>query len=143
MVLYHAIKEVDESERPDSTAAELIRLIGLNCHTVLADSTLIDRYWHHINKLFGFPPLLTQASLFIADILANATKLIREESEPPEIPTAIKVPPEDIHIVRAALISRPLVVTTEKRLRKAINDQPLLGLQAMTPSEALRLAMQE
>ncbi len=41
-------------------------------------------------------------------------------------------------VVRAALISHPLAVTSEKRLLNAINSQRiLLGLAALSPKEAI------
>jgi hypothetical protein len=52
-----------------------------------------------------------------------------------------QIPHEDRYVVQAALASRPIVVTDERRLRDAINGKhSLLGLKAITPSEALELA---
>lgn len=139
-VLYFAIKGVDERGMSDPTASELVRLIRANCHSIVVDRTLADTYWRHTKELLRQPRLQTQISLFITEFLANSLKMVREESDPPELPAGIKLPPEDRYVVRAALISRPLVVTAEERLRKAINNQPELGVRAITPAEALKLA---
>lgn len=143
MMLYHAIKEVDENEKRDLTAAELIRLIGQNCHTIVADKLLVEKYSWHLTKLLAKPPLLTQTSLFLTQIIANSSKFVVEEVDPPELPPNIKIPREDAHVVRAALISHPIIVTAERALWKAINSQSALGLEAKTPAEALELAKQE
>ncbi len=143
MILYHAIKGVDEHDNPDSTAADLLRLIRQNCHTILVDRTLADKYLSHVNELFSQPSHLTEASIFITEFIANSAKMMREESDPPQLPAGVKVPPEDEYVVRAALISHPLVVTAEERLRNCINKYPGLGLKAITPAEALELAKDE
>lgn len=141
MLLYHAIKCVDEDENPDLAAADLIRLIGENCHTIMADKVLLQRYHGHIGKLFGTPSLLVPTAAFVVQLLENSTKFIRESNDPPELPPSVRIPREDIHVVRAALISNPIVVTSERRLLNAINSQrEILGLRALRPAEALELA---
>jgi len=42
--------------------------------------------------------------------------------------------------VKAALISRPIVVTADADLLNDMKRQPILGLTALTPAEALKLA---
>lgn len=144
MIFYHAIKGVDEKENPDTTAQELIQLIGDNCHTVVADEVLRGKYASQVSELLGKPWLLTQAADVILRVLENSAKFVVESLVPPEIPASVKVPPEDIHVVRAALISRPIVVTAEKKLLKSINSQKdLLGLSAVNTAEALELAKGE
>src|SRR5579863_2500519 len=140
MVLYHGIKGVDDHDNPDSTSTDLLRLIRENCHTILVDRTLADKYLSHIKELFRQPSHLTEASLFITEFLANSAKMKREELDPPQMPGGAKVPPEDEYVVRAALISHPFVVTSEERLRNAINKFSGFGLKAITPAEALELA---
>jgi hypothetical protein len=143
MVLYHAIKGVDEAEIPDSTCADLVQLIGENCHGIVVDMTVKERYDHHLSQLFRHPQYQTQAALFLAGIVHNPKKFIVETSEPPELPTSVigDVPREDRYIVRAALISHPIVVTAEERLRNGINKhREILSLMAIAPAEALKLA---
>lgn len=141
MILYHAVKVVDEKGNPDTACADLLRLIAQNCHSVSAHAEILERYWRHIRGLAKQPPLQTQTSLFIAQFLANERKLVREESELPELPPEVTIPREDQYLVRAALISKPIVVTREERLLRAINSQiDKLGLRALRPEEALQLA---
>jgi hypothetical protein len=66
-----------------------------------------------------------------------------EDVDPPELPPGVNVPHEDEYVVRAGLISHPLVVTAEERLRKAINGYPVLGLTALSPAEALEFAREK
>ena len=73
----------------------------------------------------------------------NSAKFIIETSAPPDLPAAAfeGVPKEDDYVVRAGLISHPIIVTDEKPLRDSINErQDVLGLKAVTPAEALELA---
>ena len=141
MVVYFAIEEKDDRGEADQTCAELIRLIGANCHSIMVDRVLADKYWAHVGKLFGKPPLLTPTSFFITQVLANSSKLIRENAEAPELPAGVDVPREDEYVVRAALISNSIVVTAERKLLNAINSRAAdLRLKAVTPAEALELA---
>lgn len=141
-ILYLAIKEVDEHDRPDKTAAQLIRLIGQNCHRITSDHQLWKRYHSHLDRLLGAVMFHLQALSFIKQLLHNSAKSLIEVQEPPELPEGIVVPGEDTHIVRAALISHPLIVTADAELKNAINNQPALGLQAVTPREAIGIAEQ-
>ena len=141
MVIYHAVKGVDEHENPDLTAENLVQLIGDNCHTVVVDEILRDSYSRHIKELLGKPWLQLRTVDFILRIVENSAKFVVESAELPELPATVKIPQEDEYVVRAALMSHPVVVTAEKRLLKAINSQSsLLHLIAKSPSEALELA---
>ena len=141
MILYHAVKGVDDHENPDPTAAEFIRLVRENCHTITADHVLAEKYSAHIKKLFANPSLQFAAVNFFLDVLTNSAKFAVEASSAPALPAGVKVPKEDEYVVRAALVSRPIVVTSEERLLKAINNQEAqLALRALHPREAIELA---
>jgi len=143
MVIYFAIQEKNDRGEADETCAELIRLIGANCHSIIVDRVLVEKYQEHVSRLFKKPPLLTQASAFITEVLANSSKLMVESAEAPELPAGVGVPKEDEYVVRAGLISNPIVVTAERRLLTAINSQAGLHLKAVSPAEALELAKQK
>jgi len=140
MVIYHAIKGVDEAGNPDQTSGELVRLIGKNCHTVVADKEIAERYSRHVKKLLSIPSLLYKTTEFLSEVIFNSSKFVVEASPAPELPPGVKVPPEDKYVVRAALISHPIVVTAEKRVLRDVNAQSVLGLRAVTPAEALEFA---
>ena len=140
MVIYHAIKGVDEAGNPDQTSGELVRLIGENCHTVVADNEISERYSQHLKKLLSIPSLLYKTTEFLSEVIYNSSKFVVEVSSAPELPPGVRVPREDEYVVRAALISHPIVVTAEQRVLRDVNTQSLLALKAVTPAEALELA---
>jgi hypothetical protein len=140
MVVYHAIKGVDESGNPDQTSGELVRLIGENCHTTVADSEVAERYSRHLKELLSIPSLLYKTTEFLWEVIYNSSKFVAEPSPAPELPQGVKAPRGDEYVVRAALISHPIVVTADKQVLRDVNAQPVLGLRAVTPAEALELA---
>ena len=140
MVIYHAIKGVDEAENPDQTSGELVRLIGENCHTVVADNELAERYSRHLKELLSIPSLLYKTTEFLWGVIYNASKFVVEATPAPELPPGVRVPRGDEYVLRAALVSNAVVVTADTRLLNDINSQPVLGLTALTPSDALELA---
>jgi hypothetical protein len=143
MVLYFAIKEECEGGVPDRTCVDLVQLIVENCHGIVVDKEVNRRYDRHLSGLFSQPQYQTQTALFLADVVHNPQKFVVETSEPPELPSSLigDIPREDRYLVRAALISFPIIVTAEKRPLDGINkNRDQLGLTAATPSEALEVA---
>ena len=142
-VLYHYVKGVDAHDNPDSTATELILLIGKNCHSITIDSKLWQKYWTHLKLLQRERPKALEPLFFITQLMKNSAKALRETSDAPELPPDVVIPREDDHVVRAALISHPLVVTSDEELKDAINNQPALSLRALTLHEAIELAKEQ
>ncbi len=143
MVIFFAIKEENAQQQRDRTCADLVQLIGQNCHSLVVDKTISQKYDSRLSEFFSKPQYQTQAMLFLADVVHNRQKFVIETLEPPEIPpvAVAHIPHEDRYVVKAALVSRPIVVTDERRLLNAINENSaLLGLKAITPREALELA---
>jgi len=143
MVLIFAIKKQNAKCEDDETCTNLIQLIGQNCHRIVVDKTMRGKYRGRLDGFFGKPEYLTQTILFLTDFVYNSAKFIIETSEPPGLPTVAfdGIPKEDHYVVRAALISHPIIVTDEKALRDSINERrDVLGLKAITPAEALELA---
>ena len=143
MVIFFAIKEENAQQQRDRTCADLVQLIGQNCHSLIVDKTISRKYDSRLSGFFSQPHYLTQAALFLVNVVHNTQKFVVETSEPPEIPPDLvgRIPHEDRYIVKAALISHPIVVTDEVGLLNAINsNHEVLGLKAITPAEALQLA---
>ena len=143
MVIFFAIKEQNAQQQRDRTCADLVQLIGQNCHSLVVDRTISQKYDSRLSEFFSQPHYLTQSALFLANVVHNAQKFVVETPEPPEIPAGLigDIPHEDRYVVKAALISHPIVVTDEVALLAAINrNHKLLGLKAITPAEALELA---
>jgi hypothetical protein len=141
-ILYFAIFAVDERDLPDTTSTELVRRIGANCHRIVINASLAERYWSHINGMLrsGTRATATEAVRFINELLKNSEKLWREYDECPELPAGVQVPAEDVHIVRLALLAQTKIITGDADLREAVNGAPALKLEALTPREALDLA---
>jgi hypothetical protein len=141
-ILYFAIYGVDEHDQPDLTSAELVRRIGANCHRIVVNNFLRERYWVPINQAIneGRRPRAMEPVSFIVQLQMNSEKWSLELSDCPELPAHVDVPAEDIHIVRLALLSQTIIVSGDAELRAAVNGTPVLGLRALTPSEALVLA---
>jgi hypothetical protein len=145
MVLYFGIKGEDAQRRPDKTCANLMEQIGENCHRIVVDKTMSKKYDSHLAELFGKPQYQVQTALFLATVVHNSGKFFIETPEPPEIPAAVMeaIPKEDRYIVQAALISHPIIVTDDQKLRDRINAHSnALVLTAVSPSDALALAKQ-
>jgi hypothetical protein len=139
-ILYYGIKGVNERDEDDLTCTELILLIGKNCHSITMTKSLIERYREHLDWLRQKPAPVLQSLSVLNQLVVNSQKAVWEQSEPPEIPVGINIPQKDRYLVRAALISQPLVVTCDNSLRHAINDYPQLNLRALHPTDALPLA---
>ena len=139
MVIYRAIKGVGDGD-PDQTSSELVRLIGLNCHAVVADNEVAERYSRHFKELLSIPSLLYKTTEFLSEVIYNSSKFVAELSPAPELPPGVTVPRGDEYVVKAAVISHPILVTADKRLFRDVNSQSVLGLRALTPAEALELA---
>jgi hypothetical protein len=143
MVLFFAVKGENAKCERDETCANLIQLIGQNCHRIVVDRTMRGKYLGRLAELFGKPQYQTQTALFLLNVVHNSAKFIIETSETLDLPPAAfdGIPKEDHYVVRAGLISHPIIVTDEKDLRDSINERhDVFGLKAVTPAEALELA---
>lgn len=136
-ILHHGIKGVDRHDNPDLAATAVLRLIGANCHTIVINLELLSRYRTQLQKLARERAPVFEPARFVRELLHNSDKRSLEYNEPPELPSGVTVPPKDAHIVRAALVSKPLVVTADEDLWRSINTQQELGLTALTPPETI------
>lgn len=88
----------------------------------------------------GTRPKALEPVSFIVQLLKNSEKLAWEHDDPPDMPAGAAVPAEDVEIVRLALLARARIVTGDGDLRDAVNGAASLGLEAITPAEALQFA---
>jgi hypothetical protein len=143
-ILYHAIRGVDQHDRPDPTAAELIKAIATICHGIFVHQSLLDRYSRTLRKLREYPPRSLDAQNFIKQLAYNSAKQRWEYGDLAALPESVSIPEEDRDIVRAGLISRPIMVTHDSGLKDAINThRDVLGLTVFNAREALELARSE
>lgn len=140
-VLYYAVKGVDQNRRPDDTCVDLFKLILLNCHTIRMDAVLLEKYKDHLAGLQRYRESVAESLRVVISLLQNSQKAVLEEGDAPNLPWGIGVPEKDEYVVRAALVSRPTVVTCDGSLRRSINEHgATLGFMAINPAEALQLA---
>jgi hypothetical protein len=143
-ILYHAVRGVDKHDRPDPTAAELLRAIAAICHGIFVHKCLLEKYSNALQKLRENPPRSLEAQNFIKQLLHNSAKAIWHYADLPALPEGVTAPQEDLDIIRAALLSRPILVTNDSGLRRAVKrHQDLLSLNALDAREALKLAQSE
>ena len=143
-IIYHAIRGVDKHDNPDLTAQELVEAIARICHGILVHSCVNERYQTVFKKLREHPARSSAAIKFLAELLHNSSKRGYEFGDLPSLPSGVQLPREDEEIVRAALISKPVVVTNDTDLKDAINNHyEKLGLKARDARGALELAESE
>jgi rRNA-processing protein FCF1 len=143
-ILYHAIQGVDRHDQPDQTAAELLKAIATICHAIFIHKYLVERYNSALKRLRERPPRSDVALDFVKQLLHNSAKAIWEYGHLPDLPENLTLPDEDRDIVRAALISKAILVTNDSKLRETVNAHyQILGLKALDAGEALELAKSE
>ena len=139
-IIYHAVRGVDEHDQPDATCAELLRLIGQNCHKIVVNEYLFGEYLRRLKELFQTKAPALPPIDFVQQLLFKADKFVQETGELPAIPPNVELPREDIEIVRSTLVSQPILVAADEELRTAVNSSPILGVRAVPPAEAIVLA---
>ena len=140
-IVYYAVKGVDENRRPDETCVDLFKLILLNCHTMRMDDAVLGKYKEHLAWLQRDRESVVESLRLVISLLQNSQKAVLEPGDPPSLPQGIQVPQNDKYVVRAALMSRPTVVTCDKALKRSISENAAtLGFTAVGPAEALELA---
>jgi hypothetical protein len=139
-IFHHAIKGVDRNDRPDLTCTKLVLQIASNCHRIILNGFLRERYRVHLRGLMTHRPGVLQPLFVLNELVLNSLKVVNELDQPPMLPSSCDVPAEDIEVVRAALISHPKFVTSDHKLMAAINRCEALHLRALSPSEAIILA---
>jgi predicted nucleic acid-binding protein len=142
-VIYDAVRGVDRQDDPDQSAVRLLDLMAVICHGITIHTTLIGEYLSRLNRLKLARPTHLDPVGFIKQFIVNSAKRNFEYDNLAELPAGVTVPREDEHLVRAALISHPIVVTEDTGLHAAINSHPSLALRALTIKEALDFVVRE
>lgn len=139
-IIYHAVRGVDRYDNPDGTCADLLRLIGQNCHKIVVNEYLLGQYLRRLKELSNTKAPALPPIYFVQQLLFKAEKFSQETGELPEVQPGVDLPREDIEIVRSALVSLPILVAADGDLCDAVNQNQILGLRAMIPEVALDLA---
>lgn len=140
-ILHFAIKGLNEQGQPDETSVRLTALIGLNCHTIVVNHLLLERYSRQMKRIQqeGSRAALERVS-FIKQLFFKAEKWAFEQKGDAVLPAGIVVPRKDLEIVELAFFTETVIVTGDEPLRLAVNKSPELHIRAITPPEALALA---
>lgn len=142
-ILLHAIRAVDRHNNRDETAARVILTIVEVCHSLVIHNDVMVRYIKKLNEVkHERSPFLSPSYVF-NQLLKRSDKRILQYDDLPTLPEGCTLPRKDEYLVRAALISRPLLVTADEELYGAIRSQPMLGLEALSPQEALERAKEK
>ena len=140
-ILYHAIRGVDLHDQPDDTATRLIKKIVDVCHSLVIHEVVRVRYIKILDLLKRERAPFLSPAYFISQVLIRAEKRRFEYEELPALPEGCSdVPRKDEYLVRAALLSHPLFVTSDEALYGAIKNHPELGIEVLQPPEALQRA---
>lgn len=140
-ILYHAILGVDRHNEPDDTAARLVLTIVRVCHSLVIHNDLRVVYIKKLNELKHARPAHLPPTFLFGQLLNRADKRTFEYSDLPALPEGCDdIPKKDQYLVQAALISHPLFVTADEPLYKALKSHPELGIEVLSPNEALERA---
>ena len=139
-IIVRAAKLEDDHANSDPTALRLALRIAEKCHRLALHQTIWEKYMRHLAGIDTRQYVVSQAVSFLRNLIWNADKIDQQLDPLPEIPPGVTVPRKDHHIVRCALAAKALLVTTDGRLKDAIEACPTLGLTALSPAEALALA---
>jgi hypothetical protein len=140
-ILYHAIRGVDQHDRPDDTATRLVLTIVEICHSLVIHNEVMVRYLRILGKLKRERAPHLPPGYFFNQLLKRADKRSFEYEDLPALPEGCgDIPRKDEYLVRAALISRPLLVTADEPLYDAVRGHPELRIEVLRPREALQRA---
>ena len=140
-IIYHAIRGVDLHDQPDDTATRLIRTIVEVCHSLVIHDVVRVRYIGILERLKRGKSQHLSPAYFFNQVLKRADKRTFEYEDLPALPEGCgDIPRKDQYLARAALISRPLLVTADEPLYNAIRHHPELGIEVLRPHEALQRA---
>jgi hypothetical protein len=142
-ILYHAIRGVDLHDQPDDSTTRLIRTIVEVCHSLVIHDVVRVRYIKILDLLKNQKSRFLSPAVFFRQVLNRADKRIFEYEGLPTLPEeCCDIPRKDEYLVRAALLSHPLLVTRDEDLYNAVKNHPELGIEVLRPREALELAKQ-
>ena len=134
--------ESDTGQR-DLTCLSLITRIIRICHSMVADRNLRQKYFRQLSRQ---PPMGLQQGPLVLRILADAAQIPGKFDlgpNAPPFPEEVDIPigsQDDVEIVRLAVETGAVLVTTDQPLREHLNSSGIAeayNLQVLSPREAL------
>ena len=143
-VVILAQQGLDEEGNPSPVCAELVQQIIEICHTIVVDDVLWNKFDEQLNRP-GYQ--LPQAGPNLLRVLWNALAIVNKVDglghTAPSFDEEGSIPPgsiDDTYIVRLAVESGAILVTTDGALRDDLREsgiQDTYGLTVVSPDEAL------
>ena len=143
-VIILAQKRENDRGEPDSTCLYLLNQIIIICHPIVVDSIL----WRKYERQWGLLPDNAIKPPHLAGVLKSPTLPAGKldfQRDAPQFAEETAIPPgsqDDVEIVRLAVATRAILVTTDQPL---IDDLETAGipeihkLQVVLPGDALNL----
>jgi hypothetical protein len=142
-VVILAQKRENDRGEPDSTCLNLFTQIITICHTIVVDHNLWSKYQHQLS-----PPRQSDAQesfrvLAVLDYARQIEGKIEFNDNAPSFLEENSIPQgsrDDVFIVRLAVETRAILVTTDIPLRNALNScgaQEAYNLQVCSRNDAL------
>ena len=143
-VVILAQQGLDEKGAPSPVCGELVQQIIEICHTIVVDDLLWDRFDNQLRRPGHQHP---QAGPYLLRVLWNALTIVNKVDglghTAPSFDEEGSIPPgstDDTYIVRLAVESGAILVTTDRALRDDLREsgiQGTYGLTVVSPDEAL------
>lgn len=129
-IIILAAKMENEKGEPDLTCLQLLLDIIKKCHTMICSDNLLKRYLRILSNLQG----KHQSSVPKLLHMAMGKGKIQLINYLPELSNENRIPPDDVEIVRLANHAKAILVTTDSRLKEAVERLPY-NIDVLTPHE--------
>lgn len=139
-IIEFAQKGQDESGNEDFACATLMYIIAQNCHRVVIDSYLEERYRKKLKN--SRQPGGVMIIKLINSFRANSNKHAIPDVII-DLPYENQIPPDDVPIVKRAVSMGAILVTSDGRLQEKIekaNKPKRYNLKVLNPKEAIKYA---
>ena len=143
-VVILAQRGLDQNDQPNSVCSDLVQQIIEICHTIVVDDVLWDKFDDQLNRPGYYHPQLGPhliRTLWNALTIPDKVNGLGHTS--PSFDDEGDIPPgsvDDMDIVRLAVESRAVLVTTDEKLREHLAEsgiQSTHGLMVVSPEGAL------
>lgn len=143
-VIILAHKQEDDHGVPDRTCRDLLERIIDICHPLILSPWLQDKYWEQLGNL---PATSLDSPHVLATLGSVWRRADKVDNQPnaPAFPEETAIPQgsqDDVAIVRLAVATRAILVTTDQPLREdlaATGIAEKYNLQVHSPDSALHL----